>query len=263
MKADLFAKDAFNSKHAIICGGAGDIGIQIAKEFAKAGISKLALFDNNVEQLEAIANELQSLGTEVLAITVDLSDSNATEQAIQDLYQIEPQWDILVTTAGLYIGGPFTEFNMDDWDRLMQINARAVFVVSRLVAKHMIAQGHGKIVHIGSSSTYFGTPGSGCYAASKVVINQLTQTMAVEWGEHNIQVNTICPTVTETKFLGFVEGDELHEKFRNKLKQKIPLKRLLIPEDIAPAVLFLASDAAQFINGAIIPIDGGSKLVST
>lgn len=263
MKNKIFSRDAFKNKNVIISGGAGDIGMEIAIAFAAAGANKIALLDKNIKQLTTNAEYLKKFDCEIIKINVDLSDDKAIENSVKKLYEKNNHWDILVTTAGLFIGGTLIDYKIEDWNALMNINAQAVFVLSRLVAKKMIAAGHGKIIHIGSSSTYYGTPGSGAYAASKVIINQLTQTMAVEWGEHNIQVNAICPTVTETKFLNLIAGDALHEKFRNKLKEKMPLKRLLKPSDIAPTVLFLASDSAQFINGAIIPIDGGSRLVST
>ena len=101
------------------------------------------------------------------------------------------------------------------------------------------------------------------YAASKAIVNQLTQTMAVEWGSHNIQVNAICPTVAETKFLEFVKGDERHAKLREKIIARTPQKRLLKPSDIAPLTLLLASDGSEMINGTITLIDGGARLVST
>lgn len=259
----IFSKDTFKKNNIIISGGAGDIGVEIALEFAKAGATKIALLDNNSEGLDKAIAQLKSFNCNSIKIQVDLSDEFSIQNSITELYSKTDEWDILVTAAGLFIGGTLIDYKAADWDMLMQINARSVFLLSKLVAAKMIELGRGKIIHIGSSSTYYGTSGSGGYAASKVVINQLTQTMAVEWGPHNIQVNTVCPTVTETKFLNFVAGDSLHEKFRNKLKERMPLKRLLKPNDIAPAVLFLASEGAQFINGAVIPIDGGARFVST
>ncbi len=263
MSKFIFSEDSFKDKNIIISGGAGDIGLEIAKEFAKSGAKRIALLDNNTENLNKSAALLNQQGAVPVDIEVDLLSEKSIQAAVTEIYRRHDQWDILITAAGMFIGGTLTDYKTEDWDTLMNINARSVFILSKLVAENMIKSGHGKIIHIGSGSTYYGTPGSGGYSASKVVINQLTQTMAVEWGPHNIQVNTICPTVTETKFLKFVAGDSLHEKFREKLKEKIPLKRLLQPSDIAPAVLFLASEGSQFINGAIIPIDGGSRLVST
>lgn len=261
---EIFSKDAFNQKNIIIIGGAGDIGKEIAMQFALAGANRIALLDKDKDGISQIANQLQkNTKSHVSQIEIDLADENSIEQSIKNLYTDFKSWNVLVTTAGVFKGGTLIDLKADDWDRLMSINARAIFLCSKLIAEKMIKLGGGKIIHIGSSSTYYGTPGSGAYAASKVVINQLTQTMAVEWGIHNIQVNTICPTVTETKFLGFVAGDVLHEQFREKLKTRIPLKRLLKPSDIAPTVLFLASDGSQLINGAIIPIDGGARWVST
>jgi len=258
---EVFSKNAFHDKHIIISGGAGDIGMEIANAFAKAGAKRIALLDIDARGMSEAANKLKKIGcTSVIECEVDLADENEIKEAINKLYHEYTDWNVLATTAGLFVGGPLTEIKGDDWDRLMAVNARAVFLLSRLVAEKMMILGQGKIIHIGSSATYFGTPRNGAYAASKVVINQLTQTMAVEWGPHNIQVNTICPTVAETKFLNYVSGDISHKKLRETLKDKMPLKRLLLPSDIAPLVLFLASDSAQFINGAIIPIDGGTRL---
>jgi len=263
-KPELFATNAFANKCAIITGGAGDIAIAIAIQFARAGIAKIALLDKDGILLDKAVAILKKEGTHAIKMQVDLSKKEELQKAIENLYQTEGgTWDILVTTAGLFIGSPLIDSKLEDLDRLMQINALSVLEISKLVAKGMIERKYGKIIHIGSSSTYYGTPGSGIYAASKVVVNQLTQTMAVEWGPHNIQVNAVCPTVAETKFLKFVEGDVQHAKLREKLKERMPLKRLLIADDIVPIVLFLASNGAQFINGAIIPVDGGSRLVST
>jgi len=230
---------------------------------ASAGAAQIALLDKNNKQLEIPAKKIEALGCACMSIELDLANPTEIEDTVKLLYSHYPAWDVLVTTAGIYLGGPFTEFAVDDWDLMMKINSRAVFILSKLVAKEMMARKMGKIIHISSGSTFFGTPGSGPYSASKAVVNQLTQTMAVEWGPHNIQINAICPTITQTKFLNFVADDPLHEKMRNKLKSKMPLGRFLETSDIVPAVLFLASEGAQLINGAIIPIDGGSRLVST
>lgn len=259
----IFSENAFNHKNIVIIGGAGDIGTEIAIEFGKAGANQIALLDKDLDGLGKTANLVKDTKARVLQIGIDLADEVSIQAAINHLYDGFKNWNVLVTTAGVFKGGTLIDLSADDWDTLIAINARSIFLLSKLIAEKMIAIGGGKIIHIGSSSTYYGTPGSGGYAASKVIINQLTQTMAVEWGPHNIQVNTICPSVTETKFLNFVASDALHGQFREKLKQRIPLKRLLKPADIAPAVLFFASDASQFINGAIIPIDGGARWVST
>lgn len=131
--------------------------------------------------------------------------------------------------------------------------------MSRGLARGMIEQGGGKIVNISSNATFYGTPDSGPYAASKAGVNQLTKTMAIEWGRHNIQVNAICPTITMTDLGKRVWDDPQLAEMRSRLVSKIPLGRFLEPEEIAPLVLFLAGPSSQFINGAIIPIDGGGQ----
>jgi 2-dehydro-3-deoxy-D-gluconate 5-dehydrogenase len=263
MTKEIFSKTAFQNKCAIIAGGGGDIALEIAKNFVISGMKKIALLDLDRGQLQLAAKKLQKFDCQVFEICVDLSNETETTKAIEDLFNKESPWNILITAAGFFIGSLLLEAKISDFERLVKINASAVLHISKLVAEQMIRNGGGKITHIGSSSTYFGTPGSGIYAASKAIVNQLTQTMAVEWGPYNIQVNTICPTVTETKFLELVKGDDRHAKLREKLASKMPQKRLLKPIDIAPLAIFLSSDAAEMINGAIIPIDGGSRLVST
>jgi 2-dehydro-3-deoxy-D-gluconate 5-dehydrogenase len=263
-RLNLFDSNSFSNKSAIITGGGGDIALAIALELARAGINKIALIDKDESMLNQSATILMKKDIYVVKIQVDLTEKEKLQEAIKNLYRDEGEtWDILITAAGLFIGTSLIESNLEDFEKLIHINALHVLEISKLIVKGMIKRQYGKIIHIGSSSTYYGTPGSGIYAASKVIVNQLTQTMAVEWGPHNIQVNAVCPTVTETKFLKFVEGDVQHEKLREKLKERMPLKRLLAVEDIAPIVVFLASDGAQLINGAIIPVDGGSRLVST
>ncbi|MCX7124902.1 MAG: SDR family NAD(P)-dependent oxidoreductase [Gammaproteobacteria bacterium] len=261
--SNLFSKEAFKNKRIIISGGSGDIGFAVALGFVHAGAAAITLLDKDAEELKICAEKIKSLGCDCIPIEVDLADADKIETAVKSIYAHHPVWDVLVTTAGVVVSGPFTEFDIADWDLMMSVNARAVFVLSRLIAKEMIKQKQGKIVHISSGSTYFGTPGSGSYAASKSVVNQLTQTMAVEWGHHNIQTNAICPTIIETKFLNTLSTNELHTKMRDKLKTKMPFGEFLKTDDIVPAVLFLASEGAKLINGAIIPIDGGSRLVST
>jgi NAD(P)-dependent dehydrogenase (short-subunit alcohol dehydrogenase family) len=259
----LFSANAFKNKKIIISGGAGDIGTAIALGFANAGAAKIALLDRDIVSLNVTAEKVIAVGCECFKVEADLANTNAIEKAVEKIYGYHEKWDILVTTAGIFISGTLADYDIADWDLVMQINLRQVFLLSRLIAKKMMLQKSGKIVHVSSGSVFYGTPGSGPYAASKAAVNHLTQTMAVEWGEHNIQINAVCPTVTQTKFLSSLLNDALHTKMREKLINKIPMKRLLEPSDIVPAVLFLASEGTQMINGAIIPIDGGSRFVST
>ena len=184
----IFSNDAFAHKNVIIIGGAGDIGAEIAMQFTKAGINKIALLDKDISSLVRVADQLKKSSTHVLQIEVDLADENSIQQSIENLYADFTSWNVLVTTAGIFKGGTLMDLKASDWDTLMAVNARAIFLSSRLIAEKMIVIGGGKIIHVGSSSTYYGTPGSGAYAASKVIINQLTQTMAVEWGQYTRSV---------------------------------------------------------------------------
>ncbi|MCX7124842.1 MAG: SDR family NAD(P)-dependent oxidoreductase [Gammaproteobacteria bacterium] len=260
---NLFSKEVFKNKRVIISGGVGDIGFSVALGFAQAGAADIALLDKNAKSLRILSKKIISLGCDCLPIEVDLANDDAIENAVKLIYSHHSTWDILVTAAGVVASQPLTELSTSDWNLMMSVNTRSVFILSRLVAKEMIARKNGKIIHISSGSTYFGTPGIGAYSASKAAVNNLTKTMAVEWGPHNIQVNAICPTITKTKFLSAIHDDPSYAKMRDKLKEKMPLGEFLETNDIVPTVLFLASNGSQLINGAIIPIDGGSRLVST
>lgn len=189
-----------NGQYALITGGAGDIGAEIARTLAEAG-AFIALLDKNKAGLEKIAEQFKAMNYPCYCLEVDLKDVAAIEQTVEKLYHYHPRWNILVNNAATVIRAPLLEFKVEDWDLMHQVNLRAVFVLSRLMAKRMIEQGGGKIINISSNSTFYGTPQSGPYAASKAGMNQLTKTMAIEWGPHNIQVNAICPGLTNTQLL--------------------------------------------------------------
>ncbi len=241
-------------KYAMITGAAGDIGSEIAQTYAKAG-AYLALIDCDSEGLKKIAKKIKNCTT----ILANLREEHSIEQAVKKAYSVHPQWDILVNNAGIVKRGPLLEFNADDWDMIQEVNLRSIFLLSRLVAKKMIAQGGGKIINMSSNATFYGTPGSGPYAVSKAGIIQLTKTMAIEWGSSNIQVNAVCPSIIMTKLGRRIWEDPKNAEMKQKFIDKIPLGRFAEVGEISPLFLFLASSGSNFINGAIIPIDAGAQ----
>ena len=247
-----------NGQYALITGGAGDIGVEIARTLAEAGAS-IALLDKNKAGMKKVAEQFKAMDYHCYCLAVDLKDVTAIEQAVEELYNHHPRWNILINNAATVIRAPLLEFKVEDWDLIHQINLRAVFVLSRLMAKRMIEQGSGKIINISSNSTFYGTPQSGPYAASKAGMNQLTKTMAIEWGPHNIQVNAICPGLTNTQLLRKVWDNPQDAELLKKFIHKIPLGRLLEPQEISPLVLFLVGPGANYINGAMFQLDNGAK----
>lgn len=245
-------------QYAVVTGAAGDIGSEIALTLAHAGAT-IALLDKNKSGLAKVAAQIEEKGGICHCLEVDLKDTAAIQQTVEALFQYHPYWNILINNAATVIRAPLLDLKVEDWDLVQQVNLRAVFILSRLLAREMIANGGGKIINISSNATFYGTPESGAYAASKAGLNQLTKTMAIEWGPHNIQVNVICPGLTNTQLLRNIwqtpENSEKLKKFLNK----IPLGRLLEPNEISPLVLFLASEGANYINGGLFQLDNGAK----
>lgn len=245
-------------QYAIVTGSARGIGAEIACAFARAGAT-VALLDCNKTGLLETAEKIKAIGQTALCLEIDLRDTVAIEQTVKKLFNYNPVWNILVNNAATVIRAPLVDFKIEDWDLMMQVNLRAVFVLSRLMAKKMIEQRAGKIINISSNATFYGTPESGPYAASKAAINQLTKTMTIEWGPHNIQINAICPGLTNTPLLQKVWMNPENTARLQKFIDKIPLGRLLEPNEISPLVLFLAGPTSNYINGAMFQIDNGAR----
>lgn len=169
-------------------------------------------------------------------------------------------WDVLVNDAGLAQVAPLLDLTPEDWDAVWALTLRAVLLVSQIIVPQMIARRSGKIVNVSSIGAFFGTPGLGAYAASKAGLDQLTRTMAVEWGPSNIQVNAVCPTIVLTGIGHQVWDAPTRAEQRRAKEARIPLHRFAAPEEVAEAVLCLASPAANFISGVSLPLDGGMQV---
>jgi 2-dehydro-3-deoxy-D-gluconate 5-dehydrogenase len=167
---------------------------------------------------------------------------------------------VLVNDAGLAQVAPLLDLTPEDWDAVWALNLRAVLLVSQIVVPQMIARRSGKIVNVSSIGAFFGTPGLGAYAASKAGLDQLTRTMAVEWGPSNIPVNAVCPPMVLTEMGHQVWDAAARAEQRRAKEARIPLHRFAAPEQVAEAVLCLASPAANFISGVSLPLDGGMQV---
>lgn len=247
--------EAFSGKYVIVTGAAGGIGSEISRAFSHAG-AQLALIDSNEEGLRKVA---LAIGGNPLLIQVDLGSPQEIEKAISKLIDHHKSWDILVNNAAVVKRGPLLDFSVEDWDTVLQVNLRSIFLLSRGIAKHMIDHGGGKIINISSNATYYGTPGSGPYAVSKAGLNQLTRTMAIEWGQYNIQANAICPSVVMTELGRRIWDAPENKSLKEKMVARIPLGRLAELEEIIPLVLFLAGPGSNYINGEVIGIDDGAR----
>ncbi len=246
-------------KKAIVTGGSKGLGADIALALTRAGAS-VVILGRDLEGLKKTQALIEQQGGSCFVVQADLQDTQAIEEASKKTLELSPSWDILVNNAGVSKALPLLETTAEDWDELFRINVRAAFLLSKYIAPQMIQRKSGKIINVSSLGTFYGTPGLGAYAASKAGLNQLTKTMAVEWGGSNIQINAVCPTVILTDMGKLIWDDPSRKEMREKIEKRIPLKRFAKPKEVSDLVVFLSGAGSDFMNGCIIPIDDGASL---
>jgi NAD(P)-dependent dehydrogenase (short-subunit alcohol dehydrogenase family) len=238
---------------AVVTGASGGIGRSIALALAAHGADVLAA-GRNPEKTRQTADEVAALGrraaTFVLEITSRQSAEDMAEAAVREFGRI----DILVNSAGMNIRKEVLSITDADWDQVLTTNLKGALYCCQAVGKRMVLQQYGKIVNVASISSFLGHPSRGAYAASKGGLVQLTRVMATEWAPHHVNVNAVSPAAVDTPFIAGLKKDR--QKLDREL-ERIPLGRIGTPEDVAGAVVFLASRAADFITGQNLFIDGG------
>lgn len=241
------------NKVAIVTGGTRGIGFAIVKKFIEAQ-AKVVIWGSRKETAEAALEKLKEIypDCEALAMAPSLSDQKQVKQAMEEVVSRYGRIDILSNNAGISQSIALEDYTDEDIDKIMDLNIKAVFVCSQAAAAHMKETG-GSIINTSSIVSFYGQ-GLGCmYPASKSAVNGLTRSLSRELGQYGIRVNAVAPGVTRTDMVA-----ALPESMVAPLLQKIPLARMGEAEDIANAALFLASDMASYITGAIIPVDGGA-----
>jgi len=234
---------------ALVTGGASGIGAATSRELARAGAHVL-IADINLAAAEALASELPN----ARAIAMDVTDAASIAAAFKRI----PQLDILVNNAGIGLVGDITRTSEKDFERVMRVNVNSVFLVTQAAFSRLLAS-HGCIVNIGSVAGSVGVKQRFAYCASKGAVQAMTRQIAVDYPKE-IRINCIAPGTVQTPFVeGYLEKYHAHEKdkIRAELVARQPIGRLGTPEDIASLVRYLCSREAEFINGAVIPIDGG------
>jgi len=251
---------------AIVTGGGAGIGRSVCVNMVKEG-AKVVVADINQETAQETADTLTKEGGDAMAFQMDVTQKPAVQTMAAAALKAYGKIDILVNNAGTDIKGAITELTERTWDTLMDINLKGVFLCTQAVSHSMIEQRYGRIVNISSMAGKTGEPLTSPYCATKFGVIGFTQSIALELGKHNITVNAVCPGPVDTdlirqsvaqsaKIKGMAPEDFLQEFFINPT----PLGRIAQPVDIARAVIFLASDEAEFITGSTLNVSGGREM---
>jgi 3-oxoacyl-[acyl-carrier protein] reductase len=234
---------------ALVTGGAGGLGAVISRELAARGVT-VAVADIALDKAEAVAKEID--GTAV-GVALDVTDSSAVDALVERLTTDHGRVDILVNCAGFPVDRPLVKMTDDEWRTVLDVCLFGTFATSRAVAPGMIEREYGRIVNL-SSRAYLGNPGQANYSAAKAGVIGLTKALSKELGRHGITVNAIAPGMIETEM---VRSHPKFEMIAERAIKENSVKRLGIPEDVASAVLYLASPEASFVSGDVIHVSGG------
>jgi 3-oxoacyl-[acyl-carrier protein] reductase len=236
---------------AIVTGASRGIGRAIALRLAGAG-AKVACIARNAERLQETVDAIQAAGGAAEVHPCDVADSVAVSKLVEDLAEKWGQLDIVVNNAGITRDTLIPRMSDDDWDSVISTNLRSVFLLTRAASLVMMRKRSGRIINISSVSGLMGNPGQANYSASKAGVIGLTRTVARELAGRKVTVNAICPGFIATEMT-----DALGPAVLEEVKKRVPAKRLGEAEEIADAVLYLASDSAAYLTGQVLTLDGG------
>jgi len=246
-------------RKALITGGSRGIGRATAVLFAKAGSDVALNYLNQKEAAEGVKKEIEKMGRECLIFQADVSRKRDVSLMAEEMMKKWKRIDILVNNAGIWTYGEMGDMSEKIWGETMRINLDSVFYACNAVIPYMKAKKRGSIINVASTAAIRGEAFHSHYAASKGAIVSLSKSLAVELGPYKIRVNSVAPGWVDTDMCAEVFSDS---DFRKRVQDSIPLKRIPSPEDIAGAILFLASDLACHITGEVLNVNGGSVLCS-
>ncbi len=240
-----------SSRVAIVTGGGQGIGKAIALKLASYG-ADVAVADVNLEKAEEVAKEIRNMGRRAMALKVDVVSVKETEEMAEKVYKELEAIHILINNAGITKDGLLLRMKEEDWDAVMNVNLKGAFNCTKAALKYMTKMKWGRIVNIASVVGVMGNAGQANYAASKAGLIGLTKTIAREFASRNITCNAVAPGFIETAMT-----DTLPEKVKEDLLRQIPLGRLGGANDVAMGVVFLSSNASNYITGHVLNINGG------
>ena len=245
------------AKVALVTGGGGGIGRAVSLALAGAG-AKIAVADIAKDNAETVRGEIQKLGVDGMACQVDLTKKAEVERMVSEALGRFGQIDILVNCQGWDRLAPFLETDEDFWERILAINFKSILYTSKTVLPHMITRGSGKIINIASDAGRVGSSWEAVYAGSKGAVIAFSKTLARELARYKINVNVVCPGMTETPLMDAIRNQSPQTaKIVDAVIRATPFRRAARPEEIAEAVLFFASPGADFITGQTLSVSGG------
>lgn len=244
-------------KVAIITGAGSGIGRASAIMFAKEGASVVVADLDREKGMETVSL-IKKGGGEARFVPVDVSNAADVEKMVRVTVDAYGKLDVLVNNAGIYVQANVVETREDDWDRILDVNLKGVFLCSKYCIPEMIKGGGGTIVNVGSEAGIVGIKNQVAYNVSKSGVISLTKSAAIDFAADNVRVNCVCPGTTETPLVkAALNGTPEPEKARRELEAVRPANRLGRPEEIAAGILYLASDESLYATGSILSIDGG------
>ena len=239
-------------KVALVTGASRGIGQAVAVELAKAGADVIVNYIGNEAVAQETVEKVEALGRKALKIKADVGNADEVQAMVDEAHAAFGHIDVLVNNAGITRDGLLIRMKDSDWDDVLNINLKGVYLVSKAVAKLMVKQRSGRIINMTSVSGVTGNVGQANYAAAKAGVIGLTKTCAKELAARGITVNAVAPGFIETAMT-----DVLPEKIKEGIAATVPLGRMGQPEEIAGVVTFLASDFASYIPGQVLNVDGG------
>jgi 3-oxoacyl-[acyl-carrier protein] reductase len=237
---------------ALVTGGSRGIGRACSLALAKEGAEVIVNYVSNESAAQNVCNEIKSFGGNASAIKFDIGNPTETQEALQALLKEKKTISILVNNAGITCDGLMMRFPVSDWDSVINTNLRGAFITSQAVIRSMMKERKGSIIHMSSIVGIMGNAGQAAYCAAKAGLIGLTKSMAKELATRNIRVNAVAPGYIETDMTGILTPEQ-----KEGILKSIPLGRVGKPEEIADAVVFLASERASYITGQVLAVDGG------